>query len=185
VALPLVRGLWYVSERMTPATDAADSRWMRRALQLAAQAGERGEVPVGAVIVREGVEIGAGHNQPIASSDPTAHAEIVAVRQAAAREGNYRLPRTILYVTMEPCSMCVGALIHARVQRVVFGALDPKGGALGSVIDLNAAGLHNHRLEVAGGMLADESAALLQSFFRHRRQVAVPGVGPRQSPGDA
>ena len=123
---------------MISATDGTDILWMRRALELAAQARECAEVPVGAVVVHAGGEIGAGYNQPIASSDPTAHAEIVALRQAAERARNYRLPGTTLYVTMEPCSMCVGALIHARVARVVFGAADPKSGALGSVVDLNA-----------------------------------------------
>jgi len=155
---------------MTAAAENTDLRWMDRALELAAQACAGGEVPVGSVIVRDGVEVGAGYNMPIARADPTAHAEVVALRRAAAGAGNYRLTGATVYVTMEPCSMCVGALVHARVDRVVFGAPDPKSGALGSVIDLNASGLNNHRLKVAGGVRAAESAALLQSFFRERRR---------------
>jgi len=154
---------------MTAGEDT-DLRWMDRALELAARAHADGEVPVGSVVVRDGVEIGSGYNMPITRVDPTAHAEIVALRQAAAKAGNYRLTGATLYVTMEPCSMCVGALIHARVDRVVFGARDPKSGALGSIIDLNAAGLHNHHLQVASEVRAAECAALVQSFFRERRR---------------
>ncbi|MBI4514871.1 MAG: tRNA adenosine(34) deaminase TadA [Deltaproteobacteria bacterium] len=147
---------------------AADIAWMRRALAEAARAGGSGEVPVGAIVVRDDVVIGWGRNAPIGSCDPTAHAEIAALRRAAIASGNYRLAGASLYVTLEPCAMCVGALMQARVARVVFGAADTKAGALGSVFDLNT-GVLNHRFEVRGGVLADESAALLQEFFRARR----------------
>jgi len=153
---------------MDVATEATDMAWMHRALVLAAEAGEREEVPVGAVLVREGAELGAGANAVIAAHDPTAHAEIVALRCAAATAGNYRLPGGTLYSTLEPCAMCVGALVQARVARVVYAAPDPKAGALGSVFDLNTGAL-NHRFVVASGLLADESMALLQQFFRARR----------------
>jgi tRNA(adenine34) deaminase len=131
-------------------------------------------VPVGAVIVHGGEEIAAGYNAPIAGSDPTAHAEIIAVRRAASALGNYRLSGTTLYVTLEPCVMCVGALLQARVARVVFAAVDPKAGALGSVFDLNT-GVLNHRLSVSGGVLAEQSVALLQDFFRQRRGTGRRG----------
>jgi tRNA(adenine34) deaminase len=157
-----------------------DERWMRRALELARQAVWAGEVPVGAVVVRDGVEVAGGANAPIASNDPTAHAEIVAMRQAAAALGNYRLAGTTLYVTLEPCAMCVGALVQARVERVVFGAPDPKAGALGSVFDLNTGAL-NHRFAATSGVLAAECAGLLQTFFRARRRQfpAAGGVADR------
>lgn len=146
-----------------------DQFWMQRALELARWAEVDGEVPVGAVLVLDDKVIGEGYNRPIAGHDPTAHAEIRALRAAAERAGNYRLPGTTLYVTLEPCAMCAGAVIHARVQRVVFGARDPKGGAAGSVFDiLNGARL-NHRVEVEEGVLASECAALLENFFRSRR----------------
>ena len=142
---------------------------MERALALAREAAAAGEVPVGAVLVRDGALVAEGHNRPIADHDPTAHAEIVALRAAGRRLANYRLPGTILYVTLEPCTMCVGALVHARVQRLVFGAPDPRTGAAGSVIDLARAPFHNHRLAVTGGVLAEASAELLRDFFRRRR----------------
>lgn len=146
-----------------------DERWMRAALALAEEAGAGGEVPVGSVVVRDGVLLGAGHNQPIASNDPTAHAEIVALRAAASAVGNYRLPGADLYVTVEPCLMCAGALVHARIARLVFGTLEPKAGAVvSSSRALCAAGL-NHRVAVSGGVLAEASAALLQTFFAARR----------------
>lgn len=154
-----------------PATDAD---WMRHALQLAARAEAEGEVPVGAVLVREGVLIGEGWNRPIGTHDPSAHAEMLALRDAAKREGNYRLPGAVMYVTLEPCPMCVGAMIHARVQRVVFAAHDPKTGACGSALDLPGHASHNHRVWVEGGLLAEESAALLRAFFRARRVKAQP-----------
>jgi tRNA(adenine34) deaminase len=155
------------AERSPPAS--RDSFWMHRALELAVHAAARDEVPVGAVLVRDDAVLGEGWNQPISANDPTAHAEIIALRQAARRERNYRLPGTILYVTLEPCCMCAGALIHARVQRVVFGAFDPKTGAAGSVFDILQSPLHNHRIEILGGVLAQECGELLRGFFQERR----------------
>jgi tRNA(adenine34) deaminase len=147
-----------------------DRDWMREALALAASAADHGEVPVGAIVVRDGQMIGEGHNCPLRSNDPTAHAEIRALRDAGRRAENYRLPGSVLYVTLEPCVMCAGAIIHARVGRVVFGASDPKGGAAGSVFDLLPPDERfNHRLDVTGGILAEECGALLRSFFRARR----------------
>lgn len=149
--------------------EAADSEWMRRTLELAARAGAAGEVPVGAVLVLDGTVIGEGHNRPIMNHDPSAHAEILALRAAAARLGNYRLPDTTLYVTLEPCVMCAGAIIHARVRRVVYGARDPRGGAAGSVFDVLNTNRLNHRVEITGGILEEDCARLLQEFFRQRR----------------
>ncbi len=146
-----------------------DEDWMRRALELARHAEEHGEVPVGAVLVKEGELLGEGWNQPISANDPTAHAEVVALRAAAARVGNYRLPGTTLYVTLEPCLMCVGAIIHARVQRLVYGAHDPKTGAVDGAFEMLRSPKHNHRVEVQGGVLEQASAELLQAFFRARR----------------
>ena len=148
---------------------AADASFMRRALELARNAEAKGEVPVGALLVRDGREIGSGWNRPIGDSDPTAHAEIVALRAAALALGNYRLTGTTLYVTLEPCAMCAGAMLHARVGRLVFGAADPKAGAAGSVIDLARSPDFNHRMQVTAGVLAEECRALLQEFFRRRR----------------
>lgn len=142
---------------------------MRRALALARAAGEAGEVPVGAVVVREGRTLGEGANAPIASRDPTAHAEILALRAAARAAGNYRLPGATLYVTLEPCTMCLGAMVHARVGRLVFGASDPRWGVAGGAADLAAAPFHNHRPAVTGGVLAEECGTLLREFFRRRR----------------
>ena len=146
-----------------------DEFWMRRALDLAREAGRAEEVPVGAVLVSEGEEEGAGSNAPISTCDPSAHAEIRALRAAARRRGNYRLPGCTLYATMEPCPMCAGAIVHARIARLVYAARDPRWGADGSVFDILRSGHLNHRVEVVGGVLAEESAALLQSFFRERR----------------
>ena len=142
---------------------------MQEALTLAAQAAAAGEVPVGAVVVKDGSIVGRGYNQPIAGTDPTAHAEIMAMRDAGKTLGNYRLADCDLYVTLEPCVMCSGAIMHARIRRVFFGARDPKTGACGSAIDLFAQPHLNHHAEVNGGMLADESIALLQDFFSRRR----------------
>jgi tRNA(adenine34) deaminase len=142
---------------------------MREALALAGRAAAAGEVPVGAVVVKEGVIIGRGYNRPISSADPTAHAEIVALRGAAAHLGNYRLPGCELYVTLEPCAMCVGAMLHARLERVVFGAADPKTGACGSVVDLPSVAAINHHCRFEGGVVAEECATLLRSFFAGRR----------------
>ncbi len=146
-----------------------DQRWMREALLLAEAAAAAGEVPVGAVVVQEGKIIGRGSNRPIGSNDPTAHAEILALREAAAALGNYRLTECELYVTIEPCAMCAGAMVHARILRLVYGADDPKGGAVRSGPQvINHAAL-NHQMEVVRGVLAEESGALLQKFFRQRR----------------
>ena len=145
------------------------SVYMQRAIGLAERAGAAGEVPVGAVLVRGNEIIGEGWNQPIASHDPTAHAEIDALRAAGERLGAYRLPGTTMVVTLEPCPMCVGAMIHARVDRVVFGASDPKTGACGGALALHADPTHNHRLEVQGGVDAERCASLLREFFRARR----------------
>ena len=142
---------------------------MRAALELATQASAADEVPVGAVVVREGSIIGAGFNAPIGLHDPTAHAEMRALRSAAAFLGNYRLPDCSLYVTLEPCVMCAGAIQHARVARVIFGARDPKTGACGSVVDLFTDSRLNHHTSVTGGLLADESVELLRTFFSARR----------------
>jgi tRNA(adenine34) deaminase len=132
-------------------------------------AGAAGEVPVGAVVVLDGEIVGAGYNQPISARDPSAHAEIMALRDAARHLGNYRLPGSSLYVTLEPCTMCSGAIMHARVARVVFGARDPKTGAVGSVLNLFAEDRLNHHAQVVGGVLAEECGALLSEFFARRR----------------
>lgn len=146
-----------------------DSHWMERALALAERAAAEGEVPVGAVVVRDGEVIGEGWNRPVSDKDPTAHAEIIALRQAAQRLGNYRLTGASLYVTLEPCLMCAGALVHARITRLVFGANDPKRGAVDSTCHaLETPGL-NHRIEVTGGVLARRCGERLQAFFRERR----------------
>lgn len=142
---------------------------MGEAIALAREAGARGEVPVGAVVVRDGAVIGRGGNAPIAASDPTAHAEIAAMRDAGRALGNYRLPGASLYVTIEPCAMCAGAIQHARVARVVYGAADPKTGACGSVVDLFADPRLNHHASVVRGVRADECGALLSAFFAARR----------------
>jgi tRNA(adenine34) deaminase len=145
-----------------------DEKLMKAALAEAARAAARGEVPVGAVVVRDGRIVARGSNRPIGSADPTAHAEIVAIRKAAKKSGNYRLPYCDLYVTVEPCAMCLGAVVQARIRRVVFGAADPKAGAVASVMEFPFARL-NHRPEILGGVLEGESAALLRGFFRARR----------------
>jgi tRNA(adenine34) deaminase len=146
-----------------------DSVFMGLALERAREAGAAGEVPVGAVVVLEGEVVGRGFNQPIGRHDPTAHAEIMALRDAAIRLGNYRLPGCTLYVTLEPCAMCAGAIMHSRIARVVFGARDPKTGASGSIIDLFAETRLNHHTSVLGGVLADDCGSLLSSFFAARR----------------
>lgn len=142
---------------------------MRRALELAARAEEEGEVPVGALVVLNGEIIGQGWNQPIRSHDPTAHAEIVALRAAANKLGNYRLIGSALYVTLEPCPMCAGAIVHARIQRVVYGAADPLAGAGGSVFNILESTALNHRVQVERGVLAEASSARLKAFFQARR----------------
>lgn len=153
----------------------AHAVWMARALELARRAAGEGEVPVGAVLVRDGELIGEGWNCPIGTHDPTAHAEIRALRAAGERVGNYRLTGSTLYVTLEPCVMCAGALVHARVERVVYGANDPKAGACGSRFELLPSdGRFNHRTECAGGVLAEECGELLRAFFRERRRAPEP-----------
>ena len=153
-----------------PSFSEADERFMRRALQLAAHARDaENEVPVGALIVLDDEIIGLGWNRNITLNDPTAHAEIQAIRAAGEKIGNYRLVGATLYVTLEPCAMCSMALVHARVGRVVYGATDPKTGAAGSVFDTLISERHNHRIEVAGGLLAEESSTMLREFFRSRR----------------
>jgi tRNA(adenine34) deaminase len=142
---------------------------MRAALELATEAAAKGEVPVGAVVVKDGAIIGRGFNRPITSSDPTAHAEIVALRQAAATLGNYRLVGCELYVTLEPCAMCVGAMVHARLARIVYGASDPKTGACGSIVDLPNVANFNPHARFEGGILAEECGGVLTRFFAERR----------------
>ncbi len=146
-----------------------DRKWMRRALALAARAEAEGEVPVGAVLVLNDTIIGEGWNRPIGNRDPSAHAEIIAMRAAAESLGNYRLLETTLYVTLEPCPMCAGAMVHARVARVVYGARDPLAGAAGTVFDIFAAPTLNHHPQSCGGVLAEECGAALKAFFRSRR----------------
>ena len=143
---------------------------MRHALRLAEHASTEGEVPVGAVLVKNGEVVGEGWNRPIAAHDPSAHAELVALRAAAAAMGNYRLLDTTLYVTLEPCVMCAGAIIHARLTRVIYGAGDPKTGAAGGAIDIFAAPFVNHRVAVQGGILVEECGEILTRFFKERRR---------------
>src|SRR5438270_4762652 len=155
------------STAKTPSSD--DAAWMRLALEQAALAAAAGEVPVGALVIKDGEIIGRGHNRNLLDHDPTAHAEIIALRQAAARLGNHRLTGCVMYATIEPCSMCAGALMHARVSRLVYGAADPKAGAAGSVLQvLNHPSL-NHKMEVTAGVLAGPCSDLLQEFFRRKR----------------
>jgi len=153
-----------------PLFSAEDEGYMRRALQLAAHARDaENEVPVGAVLVQEGEIIGLGWNRNITLSDPTAHAEIMALRAAGEKLANYRMPGATLYVTLEPCAMCAMALVHARIGRVVYAATDPKTGAAGSVFDTLVSDRHNHRVDVESGLLAEESSSMLREFFRSRR----------------
>ena len=163
--MTLERARQYKPERLS------DAAAMDLALGEAKDAADEGEVPVGAIIVADGKVIARAHNQPIAMRDPAAHAEILALRAAARLLDSYRLTGTTLYVTLEPCLMCVGAIVHARVARVVYGARDPKAGAFGSVFDLGRDGRLNHQLEVYGGIRADECATLLREFFRGRRKT--------------
>ena len=152
---------------MQPGDDAA---WMELALEQAQLAALAGEVPVGALVIRNGEIIGQGHNRNLLDNDPTAHAEIVALRQAAARVGNHRLIGCTMVATIEPCSMCAGALIHARIARLVYGAADPKAGAAGSTVQVINHPSLNHRMEVTAGVLADKCSEILQQFFRRKRQ---------------
>jgi tRNA(adenine34) deaminase len=147
-----------------------DEHWMAKALELARRAEDAGEVPVGAVIVKDDKLIAEGWNQPIGSHDATSHAEIMAMREAGKKLNNYRLIDTTMYVTLEPCSMCVGAMIHARVSKVVYGTSEPRTGALGGAFDLLRANQHNHVFDVVSGVLAEESKTLLKDFFQSRRK---------------
>jgi tRNA(adenine34) deaminase len=160
-----------MSRRLSPQTSStADADFMRRALREAQKAESQREVPVGAVVVQGGKVIARGHNRPLALSDPSAHAEILALRRAAKKLGNYRLKGCDLYVTIEPCAMCAGAIIQARLRRLVYGAPDPKAGACGSALAVLNHPNVNHRVEVASGVLGDECAAVLREFFRKRRK---------------
>ena len=161
----------HTESRIPDPASSTDASFMRAALALAAEGEARGEVPVGAVVVRDGTIIGRGFNQPVTSHDPTAHAEVVAMREAAAATGNYRLTGCELFVTLEPCVMCAGAIMHARVARLVFGAPDPKTGACGSTVDLFADAKLNHHATVVRGVLAAECGARLSAFFELRRQA--------------
>lgn len=153
-----------------------DECFMRQALDLARIAGNAGEVPVGAVVVSDDQVVGCGYNRPVTSADPTAHAEIAALRDAAGKLGNYRLPDCTLYVTLEPCVMCIGAIFHARIRRLVYAAADPKTGVCGSLLDLPADTRLNHHLTVSQGVLADEASTLLKQFFITRRAPKERGA---------
>ena len=161
---------------MTESDLDRDTAYMRQAIELAREAGRHGEVPVGALVVGgEGI-VGRGFNRPIGTHDPTAHAEIMALRDASTRLANYRIPGHTLYVTLEPCAMCAGAILHARIARVVFGATDPKTGVSGSVLDLFSEKRLNHHTTVVGGILAEECGGLLRDFFAMRRNKSVSGT---------
>lgn len=164
-------------------TEQDDLHWMQYALQLADKAEQSGEIPVGAVLVKDGVVLGEGWNQSIQLNDPSAHAEMLAIRQAAAKIGNYRLIDCTLYVTLEPCAMCAGLLVHSRVKRLVFGAKDAKTGAAGSVLDIVRHPVLNHQLDVLDGPLAQQCADKLSEFFRRRRaeQKALKQLEKQQS----
>lgn len=156
---------------MRPRDDAA---WMELALEQARMAEAAGEVPVGALVIKDGEIIGRGHNRNLLDNDPTAHAEIVALRQAAAHLGNHRLTGCAIYATIEPCSMCAGALIHARISRLVYGASDVKAGAAGSALQVLNHPRLNHKMEVTAGILGDRCSEMLQDFFRRKREPAAP-----------
>jgi len=151
--------------------DQSDQDWMRRALALAESAQQLDEVPVGAVVVKDGVLVGEGYNQPITSNDPSAHAEIVALRQAAQNLANYRLTGCTLYVTIEPCTMCTGALVHARIKRLVYGAPEPKAGVISSQLRLLETDFLNHRIEVVSGVLGETCSKLISDFFARKRAL--------------
>ena len=154
---------------MTEAQIKTDQEWMQEAIKLAQHAANQQEVPVGAILVHEGKIIGQGWNQPITKNDPSAHAEIIALRDAAKALKNYRLLNTTMYVTLEPCLMCVGAMLHARIEKLVFGAYDPKTGAAGTVFNLLENGQHNHQIQTVGGVLRQKCSVLLKDFFSQRR----------------
>jgi tRNA(adenine34) deaminase len=152
-----------------------DAFWMELALEQARMAAAAGEVPVGALVIKDGQVAGRGHNRNLLENDPTAHAEIVALRQAAARLGNHRLTGCTIYSTIEPCSMCAGALVHSRVSRLVYGASDPKAGAAGSVLQVLNHPRLNHQMEITAGVLADQCSEILQEFFHRKRQTLGHG----------
>lgn len=152
-----------------PVTVPSDEKWMQHAIRLAQRAGELGEIPVGAVLVKDQQIVAEGWNQPIGLHDPSAHAEMLAIRQAGNVLQNYRMPGTTLYVTLEPCPMCAGLLVHSRIERLVFGAADAKTGCAGSIMDLLRHDKLNHQIEVQGGVLAEECGEMLSAFFRQRR----------------
>lgn len=158
---------------MSNAQNNQDEYFMREAMALAQQAAERGEVPVGAVVVKDGEIVGRGSNAPIGNHDPSAHAEILALRDAAKNIGNYRLVNCSLYVTLEPCAMCAGAIQHARIGKLIFGAKDPKTGACGSVVNLMAEDKLNHHTDIESGLLESECGQLLSDFFKQRRQEKI------------
>ena len=147
-----------------------DEKWMALAIKQAVKADKKGEVPVGAVLVKDGQLIAQAHNQPISTNDATAHAEIQLLRAAGKFQKNYRLINTTIYVTLEPCAMCLGAMMHARIKRIVYGASDPKTGVCGSHVDLSSESFFNHEMEISGGVLEKECKELLQSFFKSRRK---------------
>ena len=159
-------------QKTTPRNNSSknDEKWMGRALAMALEASRRGEVPVGAVLVSDNMIIGEGGNSPIGLHDPTAHAEIIAIRNAAVTLKNYRLPLTTLYVTLEPCIMCMGAILHSRIERLVYGASDPKSGAVSSVYTIGSDKLLNHYLKITGNVLEQACSSLLKDFFRDRRK---------------
>jgi len=159
----------HASGKIHPTSVPSDAEWMEHALQQARLAAAAGEVPVGAVVVKDGELVGGGHNRTLLDGDPTAHAEIVALRQAAARLGNHRLVGCVMFSTIEPCPMCAGALVHARLARLVYGAVDPKAGAAGSVLEVLNHPRLNHRMEVTSGVLADRCGDILRQFFQARR----------------
>jgi tRNA(adenine34) deaminase len=168
---PLLRGA-FATRRDFLGSHVTDDDYMKAALALAQQARERGEVPVGAIVVVDDEILGEGYNQPVGTNDPTAHAEIVAMRAAGQQIGNYRLTGATLYVTIEPCQMCVGAMVHARIARLVYGAPEPKAGAIESAMRAHEHSSLNHRVEVTGRVLEDECRDTIQAFFRDRRQGA-------------
>ncbi|GGD74915.1 tRNA adenosine(34) deaminase TadA [Lacimicrobium alkaliphilum] len=166
---------------MKDSQQKTDAYWMGEARKLALRAWNEGEIPVGALLVREGKILGEGWNRSIGSHDPSAHAEMMAIREAGVNIGNYRLLDTVLYVTLEPCAMCAGALVHSRISRLVFGASDPKTGACGSVMDIVRHPALNHQIEVEGGVMAESCATLLSDFFRWRRtQKKASRIAPER-----
>ena len=160
-----------MAQKTGATSSTSDAAWMEHALEQARLAAAADEVPVGAIVVKDGEILGLGHNRTLLDGDPTAHAEIVALRQAAARLGNHRLGDCVMFATIEPCAMCAGAMIHARLARLVYGASDPKAGAAGSVLEVVNHPRLNHQMEVTSGVLADKCSEILQEFFRQKRKL--------------